>query len=139
MQCTSLFASKSSIILFLMTGADHHHVYFRLSEWLGGARLPLCSEGSHHPVSAPEKRGLASGHHQPLQRHSVRFCLGSQLQLLERCLHPYTHAEKPAVRCSYPLKVPYSNIMLRSLFMCSVVSVCESKCVLHVHAGRSYA
>lgn len=82
------FASKSSIILFLMTGADHHHVYFRLSEWLGGARLPLCSKGSHHPVSASEKRGLASSHRQPLQRHSVRFCLGSQLQLLERCLPP---------------------------------------------------
>lgn len=82
------FASKSSIILFLVTGADHHHVYFRLSEWLGGARLPLCSKGSHHPVSASEERGLASSHSQPLQRHSVRFCLGSQLQLLERCLPP---------------------------------------------------
>lgn len=89
------FPSESSLILFLMTGADHHHVHFRLSEWLGGARLPLCSKGSHHPVSAAEKRGLASSHHQPLQRHSVRFCLGSQLQLLQRCLppsHSYMHA-----------------------------------------------
>lgn len=88
-----------SIILFLVTGADHHHVHFRLSEWLGGARLPLCSKGSHHPVSAPEKCGHASRHHQPLQRHGVRFCLGSQLQLLERCLppsHPCMHAEQRA-------------------------------------------
>lgn len=90
------FASKSSIILFLMTGADHHHVYFRLSEWLGGAWLPLCSEGSHHPISAPEKRGLAASHRQPLQRHGVRFCLGSQLQLLERCA--YTHTPIHACR-----------------------------------------
>lgn len=95
MNSVSLFPSESSLILFLMTGADHHHVHFRLSEWLGGARLPLCSKGSHHPVSAAEKRCLASSHHQPLQRHSVRFCLGSQLQLLERCLppsHSYMHA-----------------------------------------------
>lgn len=67
-----------------MTGADHHHVYLRLSQRLSGARLPLRSKGSHHPVSAPEKRGLAQGHGQPLQRHSVCFCLRSQLQLLER-------------------------------------------------------
>lgn len=105
------FASKSSIILFLVTGADHHHVYFRLPEWLGGARLPLCSKGSHHPVSAPEKRGLASSHRQPLQRHSVCFCLGSQFQLLERCLlpsQPYTHAER--VRDSHMLLFSESTV-----------------------------
>lgn len=74
----------------LFPGADHHHVHLRQSERLGGARLPLCSQGSHHPVPASEKRGLAAGHRQPLQCHGVCLCLclcvclGSQLQLLQR-------------------------------------------------------
>lgn len=78
-----LTASDSTAV---PAGADHHHVHLGESERLGGARLPLRSQGSHHPVPASEERGVSPGHRQPLQCHGVGLCLGlgSQLQLLQR-------------------------------------------------------
>lgn len=64
----------------LSAGPDHHHVHLSEPERLGGPRLPLRPQDTHHTVSAAEERDDAEGQGQPVRRGRY----GTQLHLLTR-------------------------------------------------------
>lgn len=74
-------------------GADHHHVRVGKSQWLCGARLSVCTQAAHHPVSAAKERGQPPHAHQPLRQRSCQ----SQLQPRPRSASIY---DKPLPQLS---------------------------------------
>lgn len=84
-------------------GADHHYVYLCQFEWVGGAGLPLRSQGSYHPVPATEECQHPQGGHHPLQcYHWPRLQFLSRYQLKDNINETYDKKN-----CNYTLHILY--------------------------------
>ncbi|XP_036349549.2 metabotropic glutamate receptor 3 isoform X2 [Ochotona princeps] len=58
---------KDYLLKINFTGADNNHVHLRQPEWLCGLGLFVCTQGAHHPVSAPEECGHTQAASQQVQ------------------------------------------------------------------------